>query len=76
MAAPAPAPVAAPRAPALAISGPMLAIDVTADDTSAPVLLVAPRAPAVATLATSAINLIDDDVPAHAGGKPVRRRIR
>ena len=70
-----PAPVAAPRAPALAISGPMFAIDVTADDTSAPVLLVAPRAPAVATLATSAINLIDD-VPAHAGGEPARRMIR
>ena len=70
-----PAPVAAPRAPALAISGPMFAIDVTADDTSAPVLLVAPRAPAVATLATSAIDLIVDDVPAHAGGKPARRRM-
>ncbi len=72
----APAPVAAPRAPALAISGPMLAIDVTADDTSAPVLLVAPRAPAVATLATSAIDLIVDDVPAHAGGEPAGRVIR
>ena len=72
----APAPVAAPRAPTLAISGPMLAIDVTADDTSAPVLLVAPRAPAVATLATSAINLIDDDDSAHAGGEPARRMIR
>jgi len=75
MIAPAPAPVAAPRAPALAISGLMLAIDVTADDTSAPVLLVAPRAPAVATLATSAITPIDDD-SAHAGGKPAGRRIR
>ena len=53
----------------------MLAIDVTADDTSAPVLLVAPRAPAVATLATSAINLIDD-VSAHAGVRPAGRRIR
>ena len=72
----APAPVAAPRAPALAISGPMLAIDVTADDTSAPVLLVAPRAPAVATLATSAIDLIVDDVPAHAVGEPAGRVIR
>ena len=50
----------------------MFAIDVTADDTSAPVLLVAPRAPAVATLATSAIDPIVDDVPAHAGGKPAR----